>query len=108
MAIITTLEVGASCVGRVAFLNQAGAPGDIDGGPSWSSDNDNAVTITVRSDGLTADITRVTADPVNITVTGKSITAGAPDVVVTAALPLPAVVVVTNPAVSATLIFEDS
>ncbi len=106
MAVITTLEVGASCVGHAVFLNAANLPGDIAATPVWAGDNPAALTIAVRPDGLTADITRVTADPVNVTVTGTSIIAGAPDIVLSGALPLPAVVL--NPADHGTLSFEDS
>lgn len=104
MTAITTLEVGASCLARAAFLNAAGAPGDINGSPEWAVSDTTKASITPNPDG-TALITRLTADPVTVSVGGVSIIQGAPPITATASLPAPAVVA-QNPAVSASITFE--
>lgn len=104
MAIITTLEIGASGVAHALPVDSAGLPGAFAGSPVWSASNADA-TVTPRSDGLTADVTRLTANPYTVTVTVQSVTDGS-DIVGSAALPLPAVVPL-QPAVAVQIGFTD-
>lgn len=88
MAIITTLEVGASGVAHAVFVDANGNAGNGNSStPVWSASNSDA-TVTPRSDGLTADVTRVTANAYTVTCTAQN-QAGS-DIVASADLPLPA------------------
>lgn len=105
MAIITTLEVGASGVAHALPIDAStGLPGSFAGTPAWSASNADA-TVTPRSDGLTADVTRLTANPYTVTVTVQSVTDGS-DIVGSADLPLPAVAP-QQPATAVSIGFTD-
>lgn len=105
MAIITTLEIGASGVAHAAFLDASGAVGSFAGSPAWSTSNADA-TVAPRADGLTADVTRLTPNPYTVTCTVQSVTDGS-NIVASNDLPLPAVVPI-QPAVVGQLAFSDS
>lgn len=104
MAIITSLEIGASGVAHASFVDSNGLTGAFAGTPAWAASNADA-TVTPRSDGLTADVTRLTANAFTVTCTVQSTVDGS-NIVATAALPLPAVVPI-QPAVSGNIGFTD-
>lgn len=106
MAIITSLEIGASGVAHAAFVDTNGLTGSFGGSPVWSASNADA-SVVARADGLTADVTRLTANPYTVTCTvDNSVSGGAP-IVASASLPLPAVVPI-QPAVSGNIGFTDA
>lgn len=107
MAVITTLEIGASCTDTAAFLDVNGKVGSIGGAPVWTSSSPADATVVANAadpTGQTATVTRLTGNPVNAVVTAPSSTPGAAPIVSTAAIPLPAVAA-QLPAVSATQTF---
>jgi len=76
MAIITNLAIGASGVAHAAFVDANGNAAVLVGSPVWSASNADA-TVTPRSDGLTADVTRLTANAYAVTCAVDGVTASA-------------------------------
>jgi hypothetical protein len=105
MATITTLEVGKSGVAHAVFVDTNGLTGSFSGTPVWSASNADA-TVVARADGLTADVTRLTANPYTVTCTVQNSVAGGAPIVASAQLPLPAVLPI-QPAVSGAIAFTD-
>jgi hypothetical protein len=105
MAIITTLEIGASGVAHASFVDGNGVTGSFSGTPVWSASNADA-TVVARADGLTADVTRLTANPYLVTCTVQNSASGGAPIVASADLPLPAAGTI-NPAVSGSIGFTD-
>jgi hypothetical protein len=105
MAIITNLAIGASGVAHAVFVDANVPPNSVtpSGAVTWSASNADA-TVTPRSDGLTADVTRLTANP--YVVTASAVNKAGVTVTGSADLPLPVTVPVGD-FVSASIGFTD-